>query len=84
MGSWGFREGSAAEHVLKAVVEELSHHVDCLGLAGLPSAYRAALADTGSTWGRLVATCAIRSHDPIAILKKMDRVLACIRRRLVV
>jgi hypothetical protein len=84
IASWGFREGSAAEHVLKAAVKELSNHVDCLGLAGLPSAYRAALADTGSPWGRLLAAGTIRCQDPIAILRKMDGVLACIAKRLVV
>jgi len=84
VAGWGFREGSAAEHVLKAAVQELSRHVDCLGLVGLPSHYRSAISNMGSAWGNFLVTLVHGLRDPIAILTRMDMVLKCIGMRLII
>ena len=81
---WGFKGGAAAENILHAIIQELSKHVDCLGLVSVPSQYRSAFSNTGYAWCRILAILLQPSHNPIGLLQKIDGVLICIRKRLVI
>ena len=81
---WGLHKGAASEHILRSAIAKLSEHVDCLGLTGIPSQYRLALSHSGSMWGKAFATLLGSSQDPLEILRQVDTVLACIKKRLII
>lgn len=82
---WGLETGaSAVEYVLTKVVEELARHVDCMSVASLPADYRAALAGSGSTWGRLVESVLSNGRSTEATLRRLDSILDSVDRHIVV
>src|SRR5207248_1006736 len=83
--SWGASSGTAAaELILRAVLTELSRHVDCLPLADVPSSYRAALEQ--SHWSLVSAFLALipTASQAESTLKRVDRVLGALRKHLVI
>jgi hypothetical protein len=84
VSGWGFQEHKLAEYILSSAVKELSHHVDCVGLADLPSHYRTAISGSGSMWAKMLASCLKRLPNPMDVLRQMDSVLSSIDKRLVV
>jgi hypothetical protein len=84
VSGWGFQGHKLAEYILSSAVKELSHHVDCVGLADLPSRYDAAISSSGSVWAKVLASFMRRSLDPMNVLRQMDSVLGSIDKRLVV
>lgn len=81
---WGLHKGAASEHILRSAIAELSKYVDCLGLIGIPSHYCLTLSNLGSTWGKTFATLLDSSKGSLEILRQLDTVLACIRKRLII
>jgi len=84
IGGWGLRSGSAADHVLSQAVQVLGGHVDCLGLAGLPAHYRSAVSEVGPPWLKSLCQLLSPPRDPRDVLARLDSVLECVGRRLVV
>ncbi len=84
LSAWGLHGGAAAEHILKIITRELSKHVDCLGLAGLPSNYRSAISNSASLWSKILFNFLDFHQDPIEVLHKLDTVLGCAQKRLVI
>lgn len=84
VSAWGLHGGAAAEHILKIIIRELSKHFDCLGLAGLPSNYRLAISNSGSLWNKILFNLLDFHQDPIEVLHKLDTVLGCAQKRLVI
>jgi len=84
VGAWGLEEGSVSEHILRQVIQELSNSVDGLGLVRLPSQYSSALSDAGSIWCKAAAAFLNAPLSPQDILKRLDKVLACVGKRLVI
>jgi hypothetical protein len=84
VSAWGLHGGSAAEHILKIITRELSKYVDCLGLAGLPSNYRSAISNSASLWSKILFNFLDFHQDPIEVLHKLDTVLGCAQKRLVI
>lgn len=80
---WGLQKNATAEHILRSVVGELSKSADCLGLSYISSAYRDALSNSGSSWLKSFAALSSEARDPIEILRKLDTVLACTGKRMV-
>ena len=80
---WGLRKNTVAEHILRSILTELSKSVDCLGLSFVPSAYRDVLSNSGSSWLKSFAAVSSEARDPIEILRRLDNVLACTGKRLV-
>lgn len=72
---WGFREGSAALHILKSMVSRLSCEVDCISLAKLPNEYVAVLREIPSGFSRVATGWLSRPEDPEAILLRFDDLL---------
>jgi len=81
---WGLVKGSAAEHILKMSVKELSKYVDCLGLLNLPDHYCSAISDLGFKFGKSISSLLGVSGSPSNILKKIDDLLKCINMRFVI
>ena len=84
VSGWGFSESTAAEHILQAVIKELSKHTDCIGLSNLPKNYRHAMADSGNFIARILAALLSGWQSPRDVLKKIDAVLYRIDKRLIV
>ena len=80
---WGLQKSAAAEHILRSVLTELSKSADCLGLSYIPSAYRDVLSNSGSSWLKSFAALSSEAREPIEILRKLDTVLACTGKRMV-
>lgn len=81
---WGLKQNTAVEHILKAVLSELSKSVDCLGISNLPADYQMALSKSGSSWLKSFVLISNMSRDPLEILRKLDIVLKCINTRLII
>jgi hypothetical protein len=81
--AWGFQRGSAAESILKQVVLGCSLHFDCLSLSNLPAQYSAAIGSL-SMWGKVVSALLSLPHDPMEILRRVDRILLTVNKRLLV
>lgn len=84
VSGWGFHEHKIAEYILLSAVKKLSEHVDCVGLADLPSHYQAAISSPVSMWAKAIASLLKKSADPMDVLRQMDYVLSSIGKRLVV
>ena len=83
MQGWGLQKNAAAVHILRSILAELSKSADCLGLSYIPSAYRDILSNSGSSWLKSFATLSSEVRDPLEILRKLDTVLACTGKRMV-
>ncbi|MBN1475060.1 MAG: hypothetical protein JW914_10615 [Syntrophaceae bacterium] len=85
VSGWGLEKGAAAEHILNKTIKSLSQHVDCLGLINIPTNYRLALSSSGFWWSKIFAaiSCSVNS-DPVELLKKIDEVLKCIDKRIII
>jgi KAP family P-loop domain len=82
---WGLQSGpAAAEYVLNRVLDALSKHVDCVALAGLPSDYRAALANAGPTWARVTSALFSRHLSPTSQLLRLQPILDAVDGRIVI
>lgn len=82
VGGWGLRKGSVSKHILETIVQELSKHADGLSLGSIPRNYRRAVADLGFPWNLL--DILPLDQSPKETLKKLDTILTCIDRRLIV
>lgn len=80
---WGLQRGSAAETILRKVIERCSQHVDCFGLSNLPAQYSASIGSV-SSWSKALSGLLSLSYDPMATLKRIDRILLAIDKRVVV
>lgn len=81
--SWGFEGSNAAEHALRCGIRALSEYVDCLGLAGIPSSYRAAIEKAPPPWWLSWFLFADSCEDPVDALGRLDRVVSAIGAHLV-
>jgi len=79
---WGLQKDAAVEHILQAILSELAKSVDCLGLTRIPADYRAAL--SGSSWFNSFAVLSCTTTEPFEILCKLDTVLACNGKRMII
>lgn len=79
---WGLYKNTVAEHILRSVLAELSKFIDCLGLFNIPAAYRDALSN-GSSWLKAFLAMSSEAREPVEILRKLDSVLACNQKRMV-
>ena len=84
VSGWGFREGTAAEHVLKAAIKKLGEYTDCLSLVNLPADYSRAVADSGNIWAKILYAMQKGWQSPLDVLKQLDAVLGRINRRMVI
>ena len=84
VSGWGFREATAAEHVLRAAVEKLGQYTDCLGLVNLPADYSRAVADSGNALTKILCAVLQGWQSPPEVLKRLDAVLGRINRRMVI
>ena len=80
---WGLQRGSAAETILKQVIQACAQHVDCLGISNLPAQYGESIGHV-STWSKALSGLLPLSYDPMVALERMDRVLLAIDRRVVI
>ena len=81
---WGLQKNAAVEHILQTILSELAKSVDCLGLARIPNDYRVAFSNTGSSWLKTFALLPHTTRKPIEILRKLDNVLACTNKRMII
>jgi len=84
VSGWGFREGSATEHVLQSAVRRLSEYTDCISLVNVPARYQKALSECGGHFGRALCTMLTGWEGRKEELRKLDFVLARIGKRLVI
>jgi hypothetical protein len=80
---WGLQKGSAAETVLKQVIQTCTKHVDCLGLSNLPVQYGESIGHI-STWSKALSGLFSHSYDPMVTLERMDKVLWAMDKRVVI
>ncbi len=81
---WGFAKGSTAEHILECAINELGKHVDVSGLRTVPEQYAAAMGSADNVFLKIIAALATCWKSPLNILKRMDRVLIAIDKRLII
>ena len=81
---WGRIKGSIAERVLTIALERLSEAIDCSAIISLPSSYRRAIGGMHWPGGPVLEALLETSHDPVAQLKKLDRILVAAGLRLVI
>jgi hypothetical protein len=62
----------------------LAKSLDCLGLAAVPAHYREALSNAGSAWLKPLAALLNPNRDPLDVLRKLDSLLTCIGKRMVI
>jgi len=84
VSGWGFREGTAAQHVLQAATKQLGKHTDCLSITTLPTKYGRAIGDSGNVLARIISNMLCGWQSPIDILKKLDVLLDRIEKRMVI
>ena len=83
VSAWGFSDDKAAAVVLGRAIAELSRHVDCLAVNGLPRRYADSMTSGVPWWGKLpVSLCC--SLDPVGQLVQLDPILDAIDARLIV
>jgi hypothetical protein len=80
---WGLSKGSAAETILKQLIQACAQHVDCLGISNLPTQYGESIGHV-SAWSKALSGLMPLSYDPMVALERMDRVLLAIDRRVVI
>jgi len=81
---WGLQKNAAVEHILRSILSELSKSIDCLGLTNIPADYIVALSNSGSSWLKSFAVLSNTTRDPLEILRKLDIVLTCTRKRMII
>jgi hypothetical protein len=81
---WGLQKNAAVEHILQAILSKVSQSVDCLGLSEIPADYQVALSNSGSSWLKSFAALSCATIDPLEILRKLDIVLTCTRKRMII
>ncbi len=84
VSGWGFREGTAAEHILQRAIKQLGKHTDCLSVSNLPGQYKRAISDSGNILVRLIGSILCGWKSPIDILKKLDLLLGRVDRLMVI
>ncbi|MCK4824945.1 hypothetical protein KA005_54850, partial [bacterium] len=84
VSGWSFREGTAAQHVLQAAIKQLRKHTNCLSITTLPARYGRAIGDSGNVLMRIIGVLLCGWKSPIDILKKLDVLLGCIEKRIVI
>lgn len=84
VGGWGLKVSTAVEHILYLVIEELKHHVDCLAISNLPRQYQLAMSSSGNNYLKMLSCCLEGTKEPEKILKRIDSILECLGRRLVI
>jgi len=84
ISGWGLRKGTAIEHILKIAINEIARYVDCTGLFYIPSYYYSAISNTGSAWSKIIGSLLNATSNPIKMLIKLDKVLGCINKRLII
>ena len=84
VSGWGFREGTAAEHILQASIKQLEKHTDCLSVTNLPGKYGRAISDSGNILMRIIGSLLCGWQSPIDILGKLDLLLSRIDKRMVI
>jgi hypothetical protein len=82
VSGWGLKKGSAAETILKQLIQTCAQHVDCLGLSNLPEQYVASFGHV-SSWSKVLSGLLSLSYDPMLALQRIDRVLLAIDKRVV-
>lgn len=80
---WGLQKGTAAETILKQVVQACSEHVDCFGLSNLPAQYAASIGAV-SGWSKALSSLLSISYDPMATLERMDSILLAINKKVII
>jgi hypothetical protein len=80
---WGLQKGTAAETILKQVVQACSEHVDCFGLSNLPAQYAASIG-TVSGWSKALSSLMSISYDPMTALERMDSILLAINKKVII
>ena len=80
---WGLSKGTAAETILKQVVQECSEHVDCFGLSNLPAQYAASIGAV-SGWSKALSSLMSISYDPMKALERMDSILLAINKKVII
>ena len=84
VGEWGVSEGAAASYILRTAIDEMGKHMDCLGVAGLPDAYKKALSIPRNGFIDAVSGLIDGKQNAVDILDKMEEILECTNIRLVV
>lgn len=80
---WGLQKGTAAETILKQVVQGCSEHVDCFGLSNLPAQYAASIGAL-SVWSKTLSNLLSISYNPMATLERMDSILLAINKKVII
>jgi hypothetical protein len=80
---WGLQKGTAAETILKQVVQGCSEHVDCFGLSNLPAQYAASIGAI-SGWSKALSSLISISYDPMTALERMDSILLAINKKVII
>lgn len=80
---WGLQKGSAAETILKQMIQDCAQYVDCLGISNLPAQYGKSIGHV-SAWSMALSNLLYLSHDPMDALERMNKVLLAIDRRVVI
>ncbi len=83
VGAWGFAKEAAATVVLREAVAELSKHMDCLSVRGLPQEYMAAMKSTTPSWVHAPIAASV-ADNPLRQLKRLDPMLEAINSRLII
>ena len=83
VSGWGLQQGSSAEIILRAAIQGLSFHVDCLALHRLPAQYQLAVG-TGPWWWKALSLSAFSSSDPIEVLATIDEILTAVDINLII
>ena len=84
VSGWGFREGSAAEHILTACLRQLARYTDCTSVVQVPTAYQNALAQTRNGLAEFCSSLLRAQRNTQQTLELIDRLLAQIARRMVI
>jgi hypothetical protein len=83
VSAWGMVDEAGVASILRQAVERVAREADCLALVNLPEQYVQAAKEAGSGWLHL--PIALRSSDDeIENLRRLDRLLFAIGRRLVI
>lgn len=83
---WGIPEGSCAAIILNEIVYALSDYVDSAAIKAIPKEYTEAIAGTDLSGASFISSILLlhNKKSPIQILNKIDKILSCIGKRIVV
>jgi len=80
---WGLDKQSAAEIILRQVIQGCADHVDCLALSNIPAQYSASIGHL-SSWSKGLSLLLSSAYDPMNTLETMNTVLKAINKRIVI